>query len=228
KRAVYERNRAKRERNVALMSAIVNTAAGIAKSLPNLALAAIAGLMGGLQIATIKKEPLPEIPGAEKGGYADVVRSQDKRMFRSRGFAAPGYVDKPKVLVAESGREFVASNDAYENPTIRPVLDAIDTAQRNGTISSINLEKVMARRMEMFTMPGRQKGGYTSDQGSTSAPRPVPDNETKDLIRQNNQLMSDLRSEIQKGIRAEVSLLGRRGFYEAEKDYKKIEQNINL
>ncbi|MBD3630525.1 phage tail tape measure protein [Cyclobacterium sp.] len=228
KRAVYERNRAKRERNVALMSAIVNTAAGVAKSLPNLVLAAAVGLMGGLQIATIKKEPLPEIPGAEKGGYANVVRKQDKRMFRSRGFAGPGYVDDPRILVAESGREFVASNEAYENPTIRPVLDAIDTAQKNGTISSINLEKVMARRMEMFNMPGRQKGGYATDQGSTPAPRPVTDNETKELIRQNNQLMSDLRSEIQKGIRAEVSLLGRRGFYEAEKDYKKIEQNINL
>ncbi|WP_375586562.1 phage tail tape measure protein [Cyclobacterium xiamenense] len=228
KRAVYERNRAKRERNVALMSAIVNTAAGVAKSLPNLALAAIVGLMGGLQIATIKKEPLPEIPGAQSGGFADVVRSQDKKMFRSRGFAGPGYVNDPRILVAESGREFIASNEAYENPTIRPVLDAIDTAQRNGTISSINLEKVMARRMEMFTLPGRQRGGYTTDQGSTPAPSPVQDNETKELIRQNNQLMADLRGEIRKGIRADVSLLGRRGFYEAEKDYKEIEQNVNL
>ncbi|WP_162343235.1 phage tail tape measure protein [Cyclobacterium salsum] len=229
KRAVYERNRAKRERNVALMSAIVNTAAGVAKSLPNLALAAIVGLMGGLQIATIKKEPLPEIPGAEKGGYANVVRKQDKKMFRSRGFAGPGYVDDPRILIAESGREFVASNEAYENPTIRPVLDAIDTAQRNGTISSINLEKVMARRMEMFTMPGRQRGGFAQTRPASAAPAAVSlDNEAKELIRKNNELMADLRGEIRKGIRADVSLLGRRGFYEAEKDYKEIEQNVNL
>lgn len=229
KRAVYERNQAKRERNVALMSAIVNTAAAVAKALPNLALAAIAGVMGGLQISTIAKTPLPEIPGAEKGGYADVVRRQDKKMFRSRGFARPGYVDDPRILVGESGREFVASNDAYENPTIRPVLDAIDTAQRNGTISSINLEKVMARRMEMFNMPGRQRGGYVRDTPSPAPPSSTGlDTEARELIRKNNELMADLRGEIRKGIRADVSLLGRRGFYEAEKDYEKIENNINL
>lgn len=234
KRAVYGRNQAKRERNVALMSAIVNTATAVVKALtagPILGpvLAKIIGAMGLLQIATIAKTPLPEIPGAAKGGYMDVVRSQDKRMFRSRGMTGPGYVDQPKILVGESGREFVASNEAYENPTIRPVLDAIDTAQKNGTISTVNLEKIMSRRMEMLSMPGMRRGGYT--QPIQAAVHPVAsglDNETRDLIRKNNELMSDLKTEIQKGIRADVSLLGRRGFYEAERDYQKIEKNVNL
>jgi len=234
KRAVYERNQAKRERNVALMSAIVNTATAVVKALTagpifGPILAKIIGGMGLLQIATITKTPLPEIPGAEKGGFLDVVRSQDKRMFRSRGMTGPGYVDEPKILVGESGREFVASNEAYENPTIRPVLDAIDTAQKNGTISTVNLEKIMSRRMEMLSMPGMQRGGYTQPRQAPVQPISSGlDIETKELIRKNNELMADLRSEFQKGIRADVSLLGRRGFYEAERDYQKIEKNVNL
>ncbi len=229
KRAVYERNQAKRERNVALMSAIVNTAAAVTKVLANPILAAFVGAMGALQIGTILNTSLPEIPGAEKGGYLDVVRSQDKRMFRSRGMTGPGYVDEPRVLVGESGREFVASNEAYNNPTIRPVLDAIDTAQKNGTISTVNLEKIMAQRIQMFTLPGRQRGGFVRDTpSSVNQPMGGMDPEVKELIRQNNELMDDLKEEIKKGIRARVGLLGRDGFFEAMDDYERIEKNVNL
>ena len=103
KTAVHERNQAKRERNVALMAAIVNTAQAVTSALtagPVMGpiLAGIIGGMGLLQIAKIRNEPLPEIPGAEDGGYMDVVRSQDKKMFRSRGFIRSGFVDKPKTL----------------------------------------------------------------------------------------------------------------------------------
>ncbi|GAB2993850.1 phage tail tape measure protein [Cyclobacterium sediminis] len=233
KTAVHERNQAKRERNVALMAAIVNTAQAVTSALtagPVMGpiLAGIIGGMGLLQIAKIRNEPLPEIPGAEEGGYLDVVRAQDKKMFRSRGFISSGFVDKPKVLVGENGTEFVANNEAYQNPTIRPVLDAIDTAQRNGTISSINLEKVMARRMELFTLPGRQQGGYSRPKNPAPTPAPQPDPEVMDLIKRNNDLMNSLNKQISKGIRADVSLLGKRGFYEAEKDYDEIIQNTDL
>jgi hypothetical protein len=158
----------------------------------------------------------------------DVVRSQDKKMFRSRGFIRSGFVDKPKVLVGENGTEFIANNEAYQNPTIRPVLNAIDTAQRNGTISSINLEKVMAKRMELFTLPGRQRGGYSRKKSPVPVPSIQPDPEVMDLIRRNNDLMNSLQKQISKGIRADVSLLGKRGFYEAEKVYNEIKNNTEL
>jgi TP901 family phage tail tape measure protein len=233
KTAVHERNQAKRERNVALMAAIVNTAQAVTSALtagPVMGpiLAGIIGGMGLLQIAKIRNEPLPEIPGAEDGGYMDVVRSQDKKMFRSRGFIRSGFVDKPKVLVGENGTEFIANNEAYQNPTIRPVLNAIDTAQRNGTISSINLEKVMAKRMELFTLPGRQRGGYSRKKSPVPVPSIQPDPEVMDLIRRNNDLMNSLQKQISKGIRADVSLLGKRGFYEAEKVYNEIKNNTEL
>ena len=83
--------------------------------------------------------------------------------------------------------------------------------------------------MELLQLPGRQRGGYTRPAPVQAAPAPSGmDMEAQELIRKNNELMADLRSEFQKGIRADVSLLGRRGFYEAEMDYQKIEKNVNL
>lgn len=58
--------------------------------------------------------------------------------------------------------EFVASAPAVDNPTIKPVLDIIDMAQRSGTIRSINLSSVIKR--------GFQDGGFTSD-GSGQTPQ---------------------------------------------------------
>lgn len=232
KKAVYERNQAKRERNVALMSAIVNTAAAVTKSLPNLILAAIVGAMGALQIGTIAKTPLPQIPGAEDGGYIDVVRSQDKKLFRAaKNLDRRGFVDRPTILVGESGREFVASNEAYNNPTIRPVLDAIDTAQRNGQISTVNLSKILSNdRSIRYRIPGRQQGGYFDDR--TSSPGAVPphqqDSEMKELLRRNLEATNRLNARLESPIQADVSLLGRRGFYEAERDYINIKDNVNL
>ena len=85
----------------------------------------------------------------------DAEREQDDRRFRARRRRRRGYVDEPTVLTGEAGPEFVANNDALANPTIRPVLDIIDIAQRNGTISSINIPKLLKTA-------GYEKGGYTA------------------------------------------------------------------
>lgn len=234
KKAVYERNQAKRERNVALMSAIVNTAAAVAKSLPNLFLAAIVGGMGALQVGTILKTPLPEVPGAEEGGrLMDVTRSQDKKMFRAKmDFGRRGYVDRPTVIVGENGTEMVASARAVRNPTVRPVLDAIDTAQRNGSIDSLNLNKVMEQnQMLRASMPGRQNGGRMS--ASTAVP-PVTTtpsgslDEVKTLLSQNLRIMSQLSDQLSSPIIAEVVLTGRKGLIDRQNELASIEKSANL
>lgn len=233
KKAEFAHNQAKRERDVALMSAIVNTAAGVAKALgsANLALAIIIGIAGALQIGKIASTPLPEIPGREDGGYFDVQRSQDRKFFRAKKDAKKrGYVDGPTVLVGENGREFVASNEAYNNPTIRPVLDVIDTAQRNGHISTVNLERVFKDRPPV-SMYGHDRGGYIrDDEGTPSGAGTVPasDPEMKILLMESIKTNEALRSEINKGIKATVSLLGKGGFYETEEEYNELQNNVNL
>ncbi|MEO9474126.1 MAG: phage tail tape measure protein [Cyclobacteriaceae bacterium] len=228
KKAKYARNQAIRDRNVALMSAIVNTAAAVAAALPNIALSIIAGIAGAAQVATISATPLPQIPGAEDGGFFDVVRSQDRKFFRAKQSSNKrGYVDRPTIIAGESGREFVASNEAYNNPTVRPVLDAIDTAQRNGSISTVNIMKVLNDRP---AYPGRQSGGYFNE--------PVAKNQTASYPSSSNglsaedaelkQLMRMLYIRFSKPIQAKVSLLGENGFYEAEDEYNKIESETNI
>jgi hypothetical protein len=59
KKAELEKKRAKRVKAVALMEAVVNVAAAVVKSLPNLPLAIATGALGAAQIATIASTPLP-------------------------------------------------------------------------------------------------------------------------------------------------------------------------
>jgi TP901 family phage tail tape measure protein len=101
------------------------------------------------------------LPGREEGGYVNAEREQDGRRFRARRRKRRGYVEEPTILTGEAGPEFVANNDALANPTIRPVLDIIDIAQRNGSISSINLPKLLRTA-------GYEKGGYTATPATTT------------------------------------------------------------
>ncbi len=59
KKAELERKRARRAKATAIFEAIVNTAAAVVKSLPNLPLAIATGALGAAQIGTIASTPLP-------------------------------------------------------------------------------------------------------------------------------------------------------------------------
>tara|TARA_R100001530_G_scaffold136373_1_gene116814 strand:+ start:1985 stop:4597 length:2613 start_codon:yes stop_codon:yes gene_type:complete len=59
-----EIKQAKREKKMAVFQAIINTAAGIAKAIPNPWLMAFAGIMGGMQIAAVRAAPIPMAKGA--------------------------------------------------------------------------------------------------------------------------------------------------------------------
>lgn len=58
-RSKERKKAAKQEKAVALLAAIVNTAAAISKALPNIPLAIAVGILGAIQIAIIKAQPLP-------------------------------------------------------------------------------------------------------------------------------------------------------------------------
>ena len=230
KKAQFARNDAKRKRNVALMSAIVDTAAAVVEALPSIPLAVLVGFLGAIQIAQIASTPLPEIPGREDGGFLDVRRRQDRKMFRAKYRPAKrGFVDEPTVITGENGREFVASNDAYNNPTIRPVLEAIDTAQKNGQISTVNLTRVLQDRPSV-SLRGRNDGGFINEDptfiGSGSAPGEDP--ELKELIRANIEATNRLNERLSNPIKADVSILGKNGFNEAMDELDDINETVNL
>lgn len=233
KRARMEYDQAKRERNIAISNAIANTAVAVTKVLAQggiagIVLAAVVGAMGALQLATIMRQPLPSLAGREDGGYL-VRRSQDGKKFNATYDPAKrGYVHRPTVITGEDGSEFVASNQAVQNPSVKPVLDIIDTAQRNGTISTLRLEKVLPRGREIrASIPGRQSGGAILQAPSTS----VSSAELSAMnltIERANKTMDRLERTIANGIEAKVALIGKDGFYEKDAEYKSIQKNANL
>jgi TP901 family phage tail tape measure protein len=127
KKAEIEYNKAKREKQMAIVSAVISTAKGVAASLPNFILAGIAAVIGAVQIATIAKQPLPA-KGYESGLYGDYVkREQDGKVFKSRyaGKTRSGLVsDTSHFLVAENGPEMVIDNKAWRqmNPEVKDSL----------------------------------------------------------------------------------------------------------
>ena len=133
------------------------------------------------------------VTGRESGGYIDVKREQDGKRYKAvLNPKRRGYIGSPTVIVGDGpvgkSREWVASNDAVSNPTIRPLLDMIDSAQRSGTVRTVDMNLLMRQRMAGFENGGfigsaaRQNPDYTyggeRQQGDLSAII----SETRDLL----------------------------------------------
>jgi len=239
KKAEFEYRQAVRSRNVALMNAIVNTAAAITSALTvapplGLILASIVGAMGGLQVGAIIKTPLPELPGRETGGYLDVQRAQDGKRFRAKHDPRKrGYVSTPTIIAGEKqgSSEYIVSDAGVNNPTIRPILDILEMGRLNGNLSTINLPAILESTR---TYPGRQQGGYISDMSgnnpSSNQPSSAPaqDPALLEIIRQNTIVMAALKTRLEKPIKSTVALHGRGGFYETMEEDTRLKNNANL
>ena len=118
--------------------------------------------------------------GLESGGSIDVEREQDGRRFHAAyDPTRRGFVDRPTVLVGEGpvghSKEWVASNAAVENPTVAPIIDIIDRAQRAGNIRTLDMNKFLIQQAG-----GRASGGNITP--SASDVRPVAQDSYKDTL----------------------------------------------
>lgn len=106
--------------------------------------------------------------GLEEGGSIDVVRRQDNKLYPDASYNpdARGFIDRPTVIVGDGpagrSREWVASNGAVSNPTIAPVLDMIDRAQRAGNIRTFDLNKRIQSNLSGFASGGSIAGNSFS------------------------------------------------------------------
>lgn len=143
--------------------------------------------------------------GRQSGGSIDVEREQDGRRFHAAWEPdRRGFVDKPTVIVGEGGyghsREWVASNAAVENPTVAPVIDIIDRAQRAGTIRTLDMNKFL-----MQQAAGRAEGGPVNPAMPSAYPsQPLtPGSSASTLIERLTAVLNRLASD---GIPAAVAL----------------------
>lgn len=86
--------------------------------------AAVATAQGMVQVALLKKQQ----------------QASDAQGYSKGGFTRPGRVDEPAGIVHAG--EWVASQKLLASPVARPMIDALDYAQRTNTIGSLRAEDV--------------------------------------------------------------------------------------
>ncbi|MDE6234324.1 MAG: phage tail tape measure protein [Muribaculaceae bacterium] len=156
--------------------------------------AAMAVAAGAIQIATIKKQQ----------------QASESQGFSKGGFTKPGAVDEPAGIVHAG--EWVASQKLLANPVARPMIEALDYAQRTNTIGSIKDEDVSR-----------------SIRASDSMVRIAESNDSYALmvaaIAHNAEAMSSLNERLKYPIDAAVSIAGDHGVAQAEDKYKMYLKN---
>ncbi len=217
---------AKRQKAMNLTQAIINTAVSVTQTLAQWGLpwglipAGIAAAMGAAEIALIASQPITT--GAEDGGPIGVRRAQDGKPFRARlNPNRRGFVSSPTVLVAENGTEYVMPNEAIQNPTIYPLLSAMETARQNGTLDTLDFSAIYSPR----TVLGRAGGGYVGDvvypgfnaYASSSSNDPAL-----------QQVLVKLLERLNTPIDAKVYMLGPNGIIEQTDKYNKIKSKANI
>lgn len=234
KKADIEAKAAKRQKVAALLNIAQSTAQAIMSiwaQVPKFDFGISAGVLTGVVAALGAAQAAVVLKGKEEGGFLDVEREQDGKKFRAKNDPdRRGYIPRTSVIVSENGKEFVASAQAVDNPTIRPFLDILDIAQRNGSISSINMENIMDTYSQQRYAPGRETGGYISSGSS----QPVADqgSSKSDILAQallqSNEVNRQLLERLRHPIKADVSLLGRTGLIAKQDELNRLQQGGNL
>ena len=164
--------------------------------------AAMAVAAGMLQVAAIKKQQ----QASEAQGYA------------TGGFTPDGAIDEP-VGVVHAG-EWVASQKLVKNPATRPLLEALDYAQRTNSIGSLSASDVS----QSITAPAVLAQSAVRAQSVPqqvivqNVPEPTPDNGLADTIRL-------LRDRLDEPFLTVNSVTGETGMKQAQDEYDKLIRN---
>lgn len=156
--------------------------------------AAMAVAAGTIQIAAIKKQQ----QASESQGYS------------KGGFTKPGAVDEPAGIVHAG--EWVASQKLLANPVARPMIEALDYAQRTNTVGSLKDEDV-SRSIRATDSMVRMAESDGSSALMVAA------------VVQNAEAMKALNERLKQPIDAAVSLAGEHGFIHAEAEYNRYLKN---
>lgn len=158
--------------------------------------AALAVAQGAVQIALIKKQQQT----AEAQGYS------------KGGFTKPGAVDEPAGIVHAG--EWVASQKLLANPVARPMIEALDYAQRTNTIGSLKDEDV-SRSIRATDSMVRM----AESDGSSALMVAV--------VAQNAQAVADLNERLRQPLGAIVTMTGDYGINNAKEKYDQYMRNKN-
>lgn len=158
--------------------------------------AALAVAQGAVQIALIKKQQ----QAAEAQGYS------------KGGFTRPGAVDEPAGIVHAG--EWVASQKLLANPVARPMIEALDYAQRTNTIGSLKDEDV-SRSIRANDSLVRMAESDGSNILVASA------------VAHNTEAVDRLNDRLHQPLGAVVTVTGDHGINKAQDEYDQYMRNKN-
>lgn len=124
--------------------------------------------------------------------------------FEDGGYTGYGKHDEPKGIVHAG--EFVANRYAVSNPSVRPVLDLIDRAQKNNTIGSLTAKDVSA-----------VLSGVSSTTNNTYYQQAAPaDNGMSAIMLEAVKVMGSLNKRLNEPIYTYTKATGKMGINEAQ------------
>lgn len=135
--------------------------------------------------------------------------------FEEGGYTGSGRHDEPKGIVHAG--EFVANRYAVSNPSVRPVLDLIDRAQKNNTIGSLTAKDVSA-----------VLSGVSSTTNNTYYQQTVPiDNGMPAVMTEVVKVMGTLNRRLNEPIYTYTKATGKMGINEAQELVTKMKNNAS-
>ena len=162
--------------------------------------AAITALMQGLKAKINKND----------NSSSDAING-----FESGGYTGYGKHDEPKGIVHAG--EFVANRYAVSNPSVRPVLDLIDRAQKNNTIGSLTAKDVSA-----------VLSGVSSTTNNTYYQQAAPvDNGMSAVMLEAVKVMGALNKRLNEPIYTYTKATGKMGINEAQDLVTRMKNNAS-
>lgn len=135
--------------------------------------------------------------------------------FEEGGYTGYGKHDEPKGIVHAG--EFVANRYAVSNPSVRPVLDLIDRAQKNNTIGSLTAKDVSA-----------VLSGVSSTTNNTYYQQAAPaDNGMSAVMLEAIKVMGALNQRLNEPIYTYTKATGKMGINEAQDLVAKMKNNAS-
>lgn len=138
--------------------------------------------------------------------------------FYTGGYTGPGAWDQPQGIVHSN--EFVANRFAVANPNLRPIFDIIDVAQRTGDVGNLTAEDIVAvagSGKNTHTVPAKAPGASATT--TTNDPAMVA------MLIECTRALRKLKSRLDDPLVAETYVTGKRGINQAQREYKKLENN---
>lgn len=138
--------------------------------------------------------------------------------FYTGGYTGPGDWNQPQGIVHSN--EFVANRFAVANPNLRPIFDAIDVAQRTGSVGNLTAEDIAA-----VAGSGKSTRAVPAKAPAASATTTTNDPAMVAMLIECTRVLRKLKNRLDDPLVAETYVTGKRGINQAQKEYQKLNNN---